>query len=185
MSGELVRSGPWANWPALAVVCIFLAAPAPGLLKTELGVDLPAAAVGAVSAAVACEIIWRFGIRPRLLWNEGGLAIVHPLSVCLVRWSEVATVELQGNAIRVSASAGQTHEWDFDRMWWLARLSDRYASRGVNAVEEMRSHLGRGEAHRLPAAELSRPWVMWLVVAATALLAHFVTPFVIALDPAL
>lgn len=169
-TGRFLRSNPSATWVAVAVACLGIAAPAGGLLTT--GIAAPA--VSAVVAALLCELLWRFDLRPRLLWNDGGVTIVHPLSVITLRWNEIATITTTGNTIHVSG-----HDWEFDRYWWLARLSPAYAQRQHDLVATLTDALERGREGGEPPSDIPRrPVAFLLVIAATAVAGHFVAPLV-------
>lgn len=184
MSEQFLRSSPWVNWTALVTACLLMIAPAPGLLESEAGLRLPPALTGAVLAGAMCELFWRCGIRPRLLWNAGGIVIVHPLHTVHLRWTDVASVRSEGNLILVTSLAGHRHEWGFDRVWWLASRSPTYANRGGRIAEHMSSLIEsrrlESEVHRLPAADYRRPVAFLLLIMATAAASHFATPLVTA-----
>ncbi|GAA4426869.1 hypothetical protein GCM10023148_30460 [Actinokineospora soli] len=141
---------------------------------------LPAAVVAAVAAALLCELIWRFDLRPRALWNGGGLTLVQPFAVDVVRWGAIGSVAVSGNTVRVTASDGTPHEWEFDRYWWLARFSSAYAERSdvleARLVDALEKGRGEGDVHRPPSGIPRRPLAFLLLVAGSAVAGHFVVP---------
>jgi hypothetical protein len=93
--------------------------------------------------------LWIFDFAPRLAWNAYGLAVRSFWRVARVPWGEVGALTIAESGVsgdRVTVHlAERRFEVGLDRLWWLARLSPRYANRNHQYLEELRDSRQRAQ----------------------------------------
>lgn len=157
-----------------AVMCAGLAAILPAAELVRLPAWVPPWAVVAVVALPLLEVIWRSGLRPRLVWNEGGLAVVRPFTTSVYRWEEVGRVEEEFNRLHIVLHDGHEEVWEFDQAWLWSKVSKRYAARRGRNQEALTEALERGrrigDVVRPPSGAPRRPLVLYLLAVPAAVL---------------
>ncbi|MDQ7904937.1 hypothetical protein RB614_10430 [Phytohabitans sp. ZYX-F-186] len=118
------------------------------------------------------EELWRYDLRPRLLWNDGGLVLVDGRGVHRHPWAEVTAIGVRDNRVSVRTPEGML-EARFDRPWWLARVHP--STRDLPTAIEARlraahdAGLGGTGAEPPPAPRVRRPAALFLLAAAGVL----------------
>ncbi|WP_439663596.1 hypothetical protein ACSHWB_20435 [Lentzea sp. HUAS TT2] len=127
-----------------------------------------------VTALPLLEMIWRSGLRPRLMWNDGGLAVVRSFTMSVHRWDSIARFDEEFNRVRVVFADGSEEEWEFDHAWLWSKISKSYAAReGRNRdalTEALRTGRERGELVRPPSRLPRRPAALYLLAVPAAVL---------------
>lgn len=162
-----IRRSALINYFA-AVVLAAGAAIVPAAQLVRLPTWIPAWAVILVVGLPLMEMIWRSGLRPRLVWNDGGIAVVRPFTISVYRWSEIARFDEEFNRIHIVFADDGEEEWEFDQAWLWSKISKRYAARRgrnqaalMKALEEGRA---RGELVRPPSEVPRRPVALYLIM---------------------
>lgn len=169
--GQIVRSRP-INWSA-AVACTAFAALSPELVRWDV---LPAPLIAGAVATLLSELIWRTGLRPRLIWDGRGVTVVHPFRCRRVRWAEIAGIHEEGNLISLRTRA-EVINWEFDHLWFMARLSRKYASRAGENQRRLMSALAMWSSSSVISSDppglpgMRRPLPLFLVSTAGAVVA--------------
>jgi hypothetical protein len=162
-----IRGSALINYFA-AVACAAFAAIFPAGQVVRLPTWVPAWAVILVVGLPLMEMLWRSGLRPRLVWNEGGLAVVRPFSMSVYRWSEIARFEEEFNRLHIVFADGSEEVREFDHLWLWSKISKRYAARsGRNQAaltEALKVGRERGELVRPPSEVPRRPVVLYLLM---------------------
>lgn len=167
---HVVRPNRVLGWSAVVVSAG--ATGAAGALADELWARLLWVAV----MMLLLEQLWRYDLRPRLVWNDGGLVLVDGKGVHRHPWTEVTSVGVRDNRVSVR-TAGGALEARFDRPWWLARVHP--STRDLPAVIEARLRAARdaglaGAAPEPPPApRVRRPVALYLLAAAGILVVAF------------
>lgn len=171
-----IRRSALINYFA-AVMCAGLAAVVPASELLRLPSWVPAWAVILVIALPLLELLWRSGFRPRLRWNDGGIAVVRWFTMSVYRWDAIARFEEQANRITLVFADGGEEEWEFDQLWLWSKISPRYAARrGRNRamlMEALRGGRERGELVRPPSDVPRRPVVLYLIAVPAAALGQW------------
>jgi len=171
ISGEIRRSR-LINWYA-AVACCGIALSAPELLSWS---NTEAAMLSLVLSGLLLEMIWRSGLRPRIVWDAYQLHILYPFRRRRFAWDEIVRIDEDSNRISIEAMTGTT-VWEFDHAWLAAKLSKRYAARaGRNRERLIAAWAARrtddsGSPRSVPSPR--RPLLLFCVMAAaTATLSY-------------
>ncbi|MEU7528091.1 PH domain-containing protein [Saccharothrix sp. NPDC042600] len=173
--GEIRRSR-LINYFA-ATVCALFAGMVPAAELVALPAWAPPWAVSVVVALPLLELMWRSGLRPRVVWNDGGLLIVRPFSASTLRWSEVARVEEEFNRLHVVLAEGGEEVWEFDQAWLWSKLSKSYGARRGRNAALLTTALERGravgEVVRPPDRLPRRPLALYSLLLPAAALGQF------------
>lgn len=114
------------------------------------------------------EGLWRHDLRPRLLWNDGGLVLVDSRRTHLLTWSEVKVISVRGNKISIRGPSGVI-EHGFDRWWLLAAISRRVHDLPTTIESSLRTAQERGlrrsDVAPPPVPRVRRPWILHVVAA--------------------
>ncbi|MDX8145845.1 hypothetical protein SK854_27310 [Lentzea sp. BCCO 10_0061] len=168
-----IRRSALINYFA-AVVLTAGAAVVPAAELVRLPAWVPPWALILVIALPLLEMIWRSGLRPRLRWNDGGLAVVRSFTMSVYRWDSIAKFDEEFNRIHIIFADGGEEEWEFDNAWLWSKISKSYAARkGRNRaalMEALRTGRERGELVRPPASPPRRPVVLYLLAVPAAVL---------------
>jgi hypothetical protein len=93
--------------------------------------------------------LWYHDLAPRLAWNAYGVAVRSGWRVATARWADVGSVWMARSAAtgdQVIVQVGnQSFGVGLDRLWWLARLSPRYAARNRRLLELMQFVRGQAD----------------------------------------
>jgi hypothetical protein len=164
---QVVRPNRVLGWSA--VVVAVGATGAAGALADRLWARLLWVAV----MLLIVEELWRYDLRPRLLWNDGGLVLVDGRGVHRHPWTEVTSVGVRDNRVSVRTAAGVL-EARFDRPWWLARVHPSTRDLPVRIESRLRAAREAGLAGSVPepppAPRVRRPAALYLLAAAGILL---------------
>lgn len=118
------------------------------------------------------EMIWRSGLRPRLVWNDGGLAVLRSFTTRVYRWSEISRFWEDGNRIHIHFADRTEDVWEFDHLWLWSKISQSYAAREGRNQAALTEALANGRKHgeeaRPPAVVPRRPVVLHLLVVPAA-----------------
>lgn len=143
--GEIRRSA-LINYFA-AAMCALFAGGVPAAELVVLPGWVPAWAVSLVVALPLLEFVaWRSGLRPRLVWNDGGVLVVRSFSTAVYRWSAIARVEEEFNRLHLVFADGGEEVWEFDQLWLWSKLSRSYAARRGRNQALLTAGLERGRA---------------------------------------
>lgn len=159
-----------------AVMCASGAAilPASELAPLWLAGLVPPWLLIVVVALPLMEMLWRSGLRPRLVWNDGGIAVVRSFTTKVYRWAEIARVEEEFNRIHLVLADGGEEVFEFDQLWLWSKISKRYAARAGRNEAALRAALARGravgEVVPPPVAAPRRPIPLYLLVVPAAVL---------------
>jgi hypothetical protein len=166
-----IRGSALINYFA-AVVLAAGAAIVPAGQVLRLPARVPPWAVIVVIALPLMEMLWRSGLRPRLVWNDGGIAVVRSFTMSVHRWSEIARFEEEFNRIHIFFADGTEEVREFDHLWLWSKISTRYAARkGRNQaalMEALANGRERGEVVRPPAEVPRRHVVLYLLAVPAA-----------------
>ncbi|MEV6923755.1 hypothetical protein AB0M46_04465 [Dactylosporangium sp. NPDC051485] len=137
---------------------------------------LPAMALvvlGVVNAGVACELAWRYSLRPRACWNVGGISVLTPWGQRRSAWTPDTGIEITEDGavlltdgeteFRIPVAAGRPVAGVARSPWQLAAAL-RHARRIALDTGQV------GPPPRLPATP--RPWplyLIWAVISAAAI----------------
>ncbi|BCB90887.1 hypothetical protein [Phytohabitans suffuscus] len=164
---QVVRPNQVLGWSA--VVVAVAATVAAGALTDQLWARLLWVGV----MLLLLEELWRYDLRPRLLWNDGGLVLVDGRGVHRHAWTEVGAVGVRDNRVTVRTSGGVL-EARFDRPWWLARVHPSTRDRPFRIEARLRAAQDAGLAgtglEPPPAPTVRRPVALYLLAAAGVLL---------------
>ncbi|WP_309114044.1 hypothetical protein [Saccharothrix sp.] len=170
--GEIRRSA-LINYFA-AVMCALFAGGVPAAELVVLPGWVPAWAVSLVVALPLVELMWRSGLRPRLVWNDGGVLVVRSLTASVYRWSAIARVEEEFNRLHLVFAGGGEEVWEFDQLWLWSKLSPSYAARRGRNEALLTAALERGravgEVVRPPERLPRRPVALYVLVVLAAVL---------------
>jgi hypothetical protein len=163
---QVVRPNPVLGWSA--VVVSVGATGAAGALAERLWVRLLWVAV----MLLLVEQLWRYDLRPRLLWNGGGLALVDGKGVHRHAWAQVTAIGVRDNRVSVRTPDGAL-EVRFDRPWWLARVHPSTRDMPATVEARLRAAWDAGRAgdepEPPPAPQVRRPAALYLLAAAGVL----------------
>ncbi|BCB76295.1 hypothetical protein GCM10022251_25010 [Phytohabitans flavus] len=163
---QVVRPNQVVGWSA-AVVAVGAAGTA-GFLSDPLWMRLLWTGV----MLLLLEELWRYDLRPRLLWNDGGLVLVDGRGVHRHTWAEVKAIGVRDNRVSVRTPDGVL-EARFDRPWWLARVHRSTRDLPVTIEARLRAAQDAGLAGSAqeppPAPRVRRPVPLYLLAAAGVL----------------
>ncbi|GAA3667610.1 PH (Pleckstrin Homology) domain-containing protein [Lentzea atacamensis] len=167
---EIRRSALINYFAAVVLAAGSSVVPASDVLRLPAWV--PPWAVILVIGLPLMEMLWRSGLRPRLMWNDGGIAVVRPFTTAVFRWSEIAGFEEEFNRIHIVLADDSEEVWEFDNAWLWSKISKSYAARkGRNQAaltEALANGRERGETVRPPEKLPRRPAVLYLLVVPAA-----------------
>lgn len=122
-SVETLQSSRILGWVALVVVVIVSCVAS---IYVVVPVSEPfGTAFWAVVLVASSEEVWRKDLRPRMLWNPGGLAIIDSRRIHQLSWEEVKVISVAGNKISIRTS-NQVIKFRFDRPWLLTKRNTRF-----------------------------------------------------------
>ncbi|MFB9185307.1 hypothetical protein ACFFX1_44920 [Dactylosporangium sucinum] len=161
-----LRSWAGTAVQAAAIVTVTMAAAAGTAPAMALAV------LGVVSAGVACELAWRYYLRPRACWSVGGVSVLTPWGCRRMAWTPGTAIEITEDGevlltdgeitFAVPAAGGRPAAG-------VAR-SPRQLAAALRHARRVALDTGRvGPPPGLPAPR--RPWplyLIWVAVSATA-----------------
>lgn len=138
-----IRRSKLINYFA-AVMLVAMATIVPASEIVRIPAWLPAWVVVIVVALPLLELIWRSGLRPRLMWNEGGLTVVRWFTMSAYRWHAIARVHEEFNRMHIVLDDGTEEVWEFDQAWLWGKISKSYEARKGRRAALLTEALERG-----------------------------------------
>ncbi len=92
-----------------------------GATLTGLPPGIPQPIGGALAGLTLLELVWQADLRPRMAWNDAGIAVLAPFGYPrTVRWEDVEAVAVGGGTVRILTRYSDVVRFDF--LPWLPRL---------------------------------------------------------------
>jgi hypothetical protein len=166
-----IRRSKLINYFA-AVMLVFMAAIVPASEIVPLPAWLPPWVVIVVVALPLLELIWRSGLRPRLMWNDGGLTVVRWSTMSAYRWQRIARIHEEFNRMHIVLDDGTEDVWEFDQAWLWGKISRSYEARKGRRAALLTEALERGrqvgDVVRPPERAPRRPVSLYLLAVPAA-----------------
>ncbi|WP_143174092.1 hypothetical protein [Streptoalloteichus hindustanus] len=174
---EILRSRV-INYSALAVLLLG-ATVFPKAELVSVPSWVPPGLLTLFASLLPLELVWRSGLRPRIVWNVGGITIVRWFTVSAYPWSEIVRIYEESNRIHILLNNKDEEVWEFDHLWLWSKLSKRYAARAGKIGSRLSKALEDGRLYGAavpPPVDLPRrPAALYLLAVLAAVFGQLLT----------